>query len=166
MILWLGAFHNQGAYCAAPTRLLVHESVKERLLSKIIERTEQLVPKDPLDPDSTFGAMMNEAHMNKVLAYIDSGKEDGAKLIYGGERVYPDSESGCQDGFYLQPAIFDEVDPQQKIARDEIFGPVLSVFTFSDEDEAIKLANDTSFGLAAYAATENSGARASYGATS
>jgi acyl-CoA reductase-like NAD-dependent aldehyde dehydrogenase len=151
------AFHNQGAYCSSPTRLLVHENVKEKLLSKIIERTAQLVPKDPLDPDSNFGAIMSEAHMNKVLSYIDSGKQEGAKLIYGGERVYLDSESGCQDGFYLQPTIFDQVNPQQKIAQEEIFGPVLSVFTFSDEEEAIKLANDSCFGLAAYGATENLG---------
>ena len=151
------AFNNQGAYCSAPTRLLVHESIKEKLLSKIVERTEQLVPQDPLSMDSNFGAMMNEAHMNKVLDYINSGKKEGAKLIYGGERVHLDSESGCQNGFYLQPAIFDQVNPQQKIAREEIFGPVVSVFTFSSEEEAIKLANDTCFGLAAYGATENLG---------
>ena len=155
--MMIRTFYNQGAYCSASTRLLVHESIKEKFLSKVVERTAQLIPRDPLNPDSNFGAMMSEAHMNKVLAYIDSGEKEGAKLIYGGKRVHLDSESGCQDGFYVQPAIFDEVDPQQKIAREEIFGPVLSVFTFSDEEEAIKLANDTSFGLSAYVATENLG---------
>ena len=151
------AFPNQGAFCSAGTRLLIHDTIKDSLLPKIIEQAAQLLPQDPLDPGCNFGALINEAHLNKVLSYIDSGEKEGAQLIYGGERVYLDSESGCQDGFYLKPAIFDHVNPQQTIAREEIFGPVLSVFTFSDENEAIKLANDSCFGLAAYAATENLG---------
>ena len=155
-IVWT-AFHNQGAYCSAGTRLLIQESVKERLMPKVIEQTAQLIPQDPLDSETTFGALINKAHLNKVLAYIDSGEAEGAKLVYGGKRLHLDSRSSCQDGFYLQPAIFDQVDPQQKIAQEEIFGPVLSVFTFSDEEEAIALANNSCFGLAAYAATENLG---------
>lgn len=151
------AFPNQGAYCSASTRLLIHESIKDKLMVKVLEQVAQLVPQDPLDSESNFGALINEAHMNKVLTYIDSGVKEGAKLLYGGERVYLDGESGCKNGFYIRPAIFDQIDPQQKIAREEIFGPVLSVFTFNDEDEAIKLANNTCFGLAAYAATENLG---------
>jgi len=146
------AFFNQGAVCIASTRLLVQESIKDKLLPKIMERAKRLVPQDPLDLSTTFGAIMNEAHMNKVLNYINSGTEEGAQLILGGKRI--DVVSG---GCYIEPTIFDNVDPKQKIAQEEIFGPVLSVFSFSDEQQAIQLANDSSFGLAAYAATRDAG---------
>ena len=142
------AFSNQGEVCSAGTRLLIHESMKDRLLPKVIEKAKAIVAGDPLDPSSTFGCMINEAHMEKVLRYIKSGEEEGATLILGGNRVR--EESG---GFYIEPTIFDSVDPKQKIAQEEIFGPVLSVFTFRDEAEAIALANSTCFGLAAYVAT-------------
>ncbi len=146
------AFSNQGAVCIAGTRLLIQDGIKDKLLPKILERAGKLIPQDPLDENTTFGALVNEAHMNKVLGYIDSGTKDGAKLILGGNRI--EAASG---GYYIEPTIFDQVDPQQKIAQEEIFGPVLSVFTFSNEQEAIEIANNSSFGLAAYAATENLG---------
>ena len=130
----------------------MQDSIKEKLLPKLMERAKRLVPQDPLDPSSTFGAIMNEAHMNKVLKYIDSGTDEGAQLILGGKRldVVP-----C--GYYIEPTIFDHVDPKQRIAQEEIFGPVLSVFSFTDEQRAIQLANDSCFGLAAYVATQNTG---------
>lgn len=146
------AFPNQGALCVAGTRLLIQESIKDQLIPKILAKTAEIIPKDPLDLESRFGALVNEAHMEKVLAYIESGEQEGAELIYGGHRVL--RETG---GYFVEPTIFDKVNPQQKIAQEEIFGPVLSVLTFKDENEAIKLANDTCFGLAAYAATENLG---------
>ena len=146
------AFPNQGAVCVAGTRLLIQETIKDELLGKIIEHTQKINAQDPLDPTSTYGALMNEAHMNKVLGYIDSGKQEGAELIQGGKRL-----EVVPGGYYLEPTIFDRVNPKQKIAQEEIFGPVLSVFTFRDEQEAIQLANDSSFGLAAYAATQNAG---------
>ena len=151
------AFPNQGERCSAGTRLLIQESIKEKLLPKIIEHTKKIIPLDPLNPDTTFGALINETQLNKVLAYIDSGKEEGAELIYGGQRVEVTTEETASQGYYLQPAIFDNVNPQQRIAQEEIFGPVLSIFTFKDEEEAIQLANNSSFGLAAYIATENLG---------
>jgi len=151
------AFHNQSANCVAGTRLIIQDSIKEKLLPKVIEQAAQLIPQDPLDPETTFGAIINEAHMNKVLTYIESGKQEGAKLILGGSRVEVSSSGVCEKGYYIEPTIFDQVNPQQKIAREEIFGPVLSVFTFTDEQEAIELANNTCFGLAAYLATENIG---------
>ena len=146
------AFTNQGAVCVAGTRVLIQKSLKEKLLPKIVARTKKLIPQDPLESSSTFGALVNEAHMQKVLGYIESGKQEGANLILGGKRVLEAS-----GGYYVEPTIFDNVDPQQKIAQEEIFGPVLSVFSFKDEEDAIKLANNTCFGLAAYAATENLG---------
>ena len=145
-----GAFYNQGEVCSAGTRLLIHENIKDQLLPKVIEQARAMVAADPLDPATTFGAVINEAHMEKVLRYIESGQAEGAKLVLGGNQIR--KESG---GFYIEPTIFDEVDPKQKIAQEEIFGPVLSVFTFRDEEEAIRLANDTCFGLAAYVATTN-----------
>ena len=142
------AFPNQGALCVAGTRLLIQEGIKKTLLKKVIEKAAKIVPSDPLEESTSFGALVNEAHMNKVLSYIDSGKQQGAELVLGGRRV-----EVIPGGYFVEPTIFDQVDPQQKIAQEEIFGPVLSVFTFKTEEEAIALANDSSFGLAAYAAT-------------
>ena len=146
------AFPNQGALCVAGTRLLVQDSIREKLMPKILEHAAKIMPKDPLDADCTFGALMNEAHMNKVLGYIETGKADGAKLIYGGEQIL--QETG---GFYVKPAIFDQVGADHRIAQEEIFGPVLSVIGFKDEAEALEIANGTCFGLAAYVATQNVG---------
>ena len=146
------AFANQGAVCVAGTRLLIQDSIKDELLDKVIEQTQKITAQDPLDPTATYGALVNEAHLNKVLGYIDSGKQEGAELIQGGNRL-----EVVPGGYYVEPTIFDRVNPKQKIAQEEIFGPVLSVFSFRDEQEAIQLANDSSFGLAAYAATQNAG---------
>jgi acyl-CoA reductase-like NAD-dependent aldehyde dehydrogenase len=146
------AFPNQGALCVAGTRLLVQDSIREKLMPKILEHAAAIVPKDPLDTDCAFGAMMNEAHMNKVLGYIEKGTADGAQLILGGNQVL--KESG---GFYVEPTIFDNVKPGDRISQEEIFGPVLSVLSFKDEAEAVEIANGTCFGLAAYVATQNLG---------
>lgn len=147
------AFANQGALCVSSTRLLIQESLVDKLLPKIVAETEKLTPQDPLNPETGFGAIINEAHLHKVLGYIDSGKSEGAELISGGYRIELTTGEGHSGGYYLKPAIFTDVDPNQKIAREEIFGPVLSVFTFRDEAEAIALANNSCYGLAAYAAT-------------
>jgi acyl-CoA reductase-like NAD-dependent aldehyde dehydrogenase len=145
------AFPNQGALCVAGTRLLLQAGIREKLLPKILKLTQALVPQDPLDPDTGFGAIMDRAHMHKVLGYIDSGKKEGAELLLGGNQVR--AETG---GFYIEPTIFDQVDPNAKIAQEEIFGPVLSVFTFETEEQAIAIANNSDYGLAAYAATMDS----------
>lgn len=146
------AFPNQGALCVAGTRLLIHESIKEKLLAKVIERSAQLKPQDPLNPNTKFGALVNAAHMEKVQGYIESGEREGAQLVLGGKS--PEVIAG---GYYIEPTIFDEVDSSQTIAQEEIFGPVLSVFTFKNEQEAIQLANNSDFGLAAYVATRDIG---------
>ncbi|PHZ86368.1 aldehyde dehydrogenase family protein [Paremcibacter congregatus] len=146
------AFPNQGALCVASTRLLIQETIRDKLLPKIIELTQKITPSDPLDLETTFGALINQGHMGKVQGYVQSGIEQGAKLLCGGEQV--NSETG---GYYMTPAIFDQVKPDYKIAQEEIFGPLLSVLTFKDEVEAIKLANDSDFGLFSYVATRNIG---------
>jgi len=151
------AFQNQSQNCMAGSRLLIQASIKEQLLPKVIEQAAKLIPQDPLLPDTTFGAMIHEAHMTKVLDYIESGKREGATLVQGGKRASVDTGVNGSEGFYIEPTIFDNVNPQQKIAQEEIFGPVLSVLTFDHEQEAIELANSTCYGLAAYVATENIG---------
>lgn len=151
------AFRNQGEFCIAGTRLLIQETIKSKLLPRVIEQAAQLIPEDPLDPNTLFGALINEAHLNKVLNYIDTGQKEGAHLILGGERLKVNVGNANGQGYYLGPTVFDNVDPNKTIAQEEIFGPILSVISFKDEQEAIRIANNTSYGLAAYAATENLG---------
>lgn len=144
------SFRNQGAICVSPSRILLQRGVKHELLARIVDHAKAVKPADILDPESTFGAIMNEAHMRKVLDYVQSGVDGGATLLTGGEQIH--QETG---GYYLKPAVFDNVKPTAKIAREEIFGPLMSVFTFDTEKEAIALANDSEYGLAAYAATSD-----------
>ena len=151
------AFPNQGALCVAGTRLLIQENMRDRLLPLVVEKAAAIKAGDPLSPEATFGALVNKEHMNKVLAYIDSGQQQGAERILGGQRVHPPGDESLKEGFYIEPTIFDRVDPKARIAQEEIFGPVLSVISFKDEAEAISIANDSCFGLAGYAATTDLG---------
>jgi acyl-CoA reductase-like NAD-dependent aldehyde dehydrogenase len=139
-----GVFYNQGEVCNAASRLLVHEDVKDALLERIVGVAERIQPGDPLDPKTRMGAIVDETQLDRVLGYIDTGKEEGAALHLGGSRVL--EETG---GYFVEPTIFDTVSNDMRIAREEIFGPVLSAITFTDEDEAIRIANDTVYGLAA-----------------
>lgn len=134
-----GIFFNQGEMCTAPSRLLVHSSVAAEVTEAVVERARALRVGDPLDPATELGALVSSNHIERVLAYIQSGLEEGARLLTGGARV----------GNSVQPTVFDHVTPQMRIAREEIFGPVLSILTFDTVDEAIALANDTEYGLAA-----------------
>ncbi|MET0291547.1 MAG: aldehyde dehydrogenase [Steroidobacteraceae bacterium] len=137
-------FFNQGEMCSAGSRLIVHESLKDALLDEIAAVARELAPGDPLDPATKLGAIVDEGQMQRVLSFIAAGSEDGARIAYGGSRRR--IESG---GYYVEPTIFDGVRADMRIAREEIFGPVLSVLTFRDEEEAVRLANDSSYGLAA-----------------
>jgi aldehyde dehydrogenase (NAD+) len=141
-----GIFYNTGQCCTAGSRLLVHESVKDELLSKVVERAGKMRPGDPLDPKTRLGPLISQEQMDRVLGYIEQGRGEGAALLVGGGRADYD---GQQRGFWVQPTIFDSVKREHVIAREEIFGPVLAVLTFSDDDEALSLANDTIYGLAA-----------------
>ncbi len=137
-------FYNQGESCNAPSRLLVERSIKDEFVRKVLAALKNYQPGDPLDPNTTMGAMVDCGQMENVLKYIASGKTQGAKMLAGGERVR--SETG---GFYISPTVFDEVTNDMTIAAEEIFGPVLSVITFDTQEEAIRIANDTHYGLAA-----------------
>jgi acyl-CoA reductase-like NAD-dependent aldehyde dehydrogenase len=139
-----GIFFNQGEVCNAGSRLLVHESLKDQLLEKVITWGKKMQPGDPLHAKTRMGAIVDETQMERVLGYIEAGREGGARLVLGGSRV--NHESG---GYFIEPTIFDGVDNQMKIAREEIFGPVLSVLTFSTLEEALRIANDSHYGLAA-----------------
>ncbi|WP_217553498.1 aldehyde dehydrogenase [Streptomyces sp. GbtcB6] len=139
-----GIFFNQGEMCTAPSRLLVHSSIAERVTEAVVRRAEELRIGDPLDPVTEMGALVGEAHLERVQGHITAGREQGARLRTGGERTL--TESG---GSYLRPTVFDRVDPGMRLAREEIFGPVLSVLAFDGLDEAVRLANATEYGLAA-----------------
>ncbi len=137
-------FFNQGEMCSAGSRLLVHESVHDALLESVTQIARGLVPGDPLDPATRVGAIVDEPQTHRVLDFIRGAQEEGARLALGGERVRRDS-GGC----FIEPTIFDAVRPPMRIAREEVFGPVLSTMTFRDVEEAIRIANDVSYGLAA-----------------
>ena len=137
-------FFNQGEMCSAGSRLVVHESLKDAMLEQIAKVGQELAPGDPLDPATKLGAIVDAQQMQRVLGYIDAGREDGARLAFGGAQVR--RESG---GHYVEPTVFDGVQRGMRIAREEIFGPVLATITFRDEAEALAIANDTSYGLAA-----------------
>ncbi|CAL9366345.1 NADP_NAD-dependent aldehyde dehydrogenase PuuC [Streptomyces sp. enrichment culture] len=139
-----GIFFNQGEMCTAPSRLLVHSSIAERVTEAVVRRARELRVGDPLDPETEMGALVGRAHLDRVADHIRHGVDEGARLRTGGDRVL--AETG---GTYLEPTVFDRVDPGSRLAREEIFGPVLSVLAFDDLDEAVRLANATEYGLAA-----------------
>jgi 4-guanidinobutyraldehyde dehydrogenase / NAD-dependent aldehyde dehydrogenase len=140
----VGIFYNQGEVCTAASRLLVQEPIREEFLARVLEHSKAMRPRHPLDPDASMGALVDEAQMQRVLGYIEAGKAEGARLAMGGGRAL--AESG---GFYVEPTVFAEVRPDMRIAREEIFGPVLAALGFRDEEEAVRMANDTDYGLAA-----------------
>ena len=137
-------YWNQGQVCTAGSRLLVQDSIKEQLLERIHARARALIPGDPFDPDTTCGPLISAPQMSKVLGYIQSGLEQGGKLLIGGKPTR--QETG---GYFIETTIFDDVRPEMRIGQEEIFGPVLAVMTFRDAEEACKLANSTSYGLSA-----------------
>ncbi len=137
-------FFNQGEMCSAGSRLLVHVSMKDAVLEKIQAFSRTMQPGDPLDPQTKLGAIVDDIQMKRVLGYIEAGRRDGARLRFGGERVRKDS-----GGFFIEPTVFEGVRPNMAIAREEIFGPVLSTITFETVDEAVEIANDVIYGLAA-----------------
>ncbi|MCK0208138.1 betaine-aldehyde dehydrogenase [Starkeya koreensis] len=142
----LGNFYSAGEVCSNGTRVFVHESVRAAFLGKLVARVERMVVGDPLDPATQVGALISADHMQKVLGYIEKGRAEGAKLLVGGGRV---TTGALDKGAFVAPTVFDGCDEAMSIVREEIFGPVMAVLSFADEDEVIARANDTDFGLAA-----------------
>lgn len=139
-----GIFWNQGQVCSATSRLLVHERLAPRLLERLVEETRKIRIGNGLEEGVLLGPLVSRGQYDKVLGFIAQGKASGAKLLTGGRRP-----SGFERGYFVEPAIFDEPDVDSIVWREEIFGPVLCVKRFRSEDEAIRLANDSRFGLAA-----------------
>jgi gamma-glutamyl-gamma-aminobutyraldehyde dehydrogenase/4-guanidinobutyraldehyde dehydrogenase/NAD-dependent aldehyde dehydrogenase len=139
-----GIFGNAGQVCNAGSRLLVHEDIADELLDKLKQQARDWQPGDPFDEGTKMGSLVDERQMERVLGYVERGASEGATIAAGGHRVR--EETG---GFYVEPTIFTGVDNDMRIAREEIFGPVLSAISFRTLDEAVRIANDTSYGLAA-----------------
>jgi 4-guanidinobutyraldehyde dehydrogenase/NAD-dependent aldehyde dehydrogenase len=135
-------FFNQGESCNAPSRLFVEASIKDRFIEKALALVPQYQPGDPLDENTVMGAIVDATQLKTVLGYIDAGKADGARLLAGGRQAR--GESG---GYYVEPTLFDQVDNNMTIAREEIFGPVLSVLSFTDLQDAVRQANASPYGL-------------------
>jgi acyl-CoA reductase-like NAD-dependent aldehyde dehydrogenase len=140
----LAAFVNQGEMCSAGSRLIVEEPIADALLDRLVDATAAWRPGNPFDPQTRMGAIVDGVQLSRILGYIESGIEQGAQLTVGGHQAFIDS-----GGFYVEPTIFDGVDNGMRIAREEIFGPVLSVIRARNADDAVRIANDTRYGLAA-----------------
>jgi aldehyde dehydrogenase (NAD+) len=149
-----GIFSNKGEVCSASSRLLVHKDVRKQVVSKIAEMASKMRVGDPMDETTQMGAMVSKQQMERVLAYIESGKQEGAVVAAGGER---DTEGEKAKGYFVKPTVFDGVKSSMKIAKEEIFGPVLAVLEFGDEEEAVSMANDTVYGLCAAVFTKDVG---------
>lgn len=144
-----GIFFNQGEMCSAGSRLILDAPIRDTVMDKILKFAKNMQPGDPLDPSTRLGAMVDKTHTERVMDYIASGKQE-AELLVGGKQVR--LETG---GYYIEPTVFDKVSNQARIAQEEIFGPVLSVITVNGVDEAIQVANESIYGLAAGVWSDN-----------
>lgn len=152
LIAALAIFSNQGEVCIAGSRLYVHDAIYDAFMEKVAWHAAEMRPGNPLDPATTLGAMVDERQTRSVMARIAAGQAEGATLRIGGRQLHTDS-----GGFYIEPTIFDCADASSALMREEIFGPVLAAQRFHTEDEAIALANDSSYGLGAGLWTANLG---------
>ncbi|HLK65932.1 MAG TPA: aldehyde dehydrogenase family protein [Bryobacteraceae bacterium] len=143
--LW-GIFGGKGEVCSAASRLLVHEDAHDRFLEDLATRARKLRVGNPLDPATQMGSQISARQMDRILDYIESGKQEGAQVLCGGQR---DTEGDKAKGFFVKPTVFCDVKPEMRIAREEIFGPVVSAIRFRDAEEAVQIANGTTYGLAA-----------------
>ncbi len=139
-----GIYANKGEVCSAGSRLLVHESIYDQFVNQLAERARKMKLGNPLDPATEMGSQISQAQLDRIMNYIQSGREEGARLVCGGER---DTEGDKAKGFFVKPTIFADVKPQMKIAQEEIFGPVLAALRFREVEEAAEIANSTIYGL-------------------
>jgi acyl-CoA reductase-like NAD-dependent aldehyde dehydrogenase len=139
-----GIFYGKGEVCAAGSRLLVQSSIYDEFVAKLAERAKKIEPRDPMDPKTRLGALVSEQQMNKVLGYVQTGVQEGARVVAGGQRQPVNGK-----GWFVQATVLDGVDNRMRVAQEEIFGPVLAVIRFDDVDDAVRKANDIPYGLAA-----------------
>jgi aldehyde dehydrogenase len=137
---------NQGEVCTCPSRALIEESIYEAFIERAIDRVKKIKMGNPFDKSTMIGAQASSEQMEKILSYIDIGKQEGAQVLTGGGRANHDGD--LKDGYYIEPTVF-KGHNKMRIFQEEIFGPVLSVTTFKDQDEALSIANDTLYGLGA-----------------
>ena len=149
-----GIFAATGQTCIAGSRLLVQNSIKDEFVAKLLELAKSAKIGDPMQADTNIGPVTTPPQFQKILDYIDVAKADGATLIHGGK---PAQGPGVQGDQFVEPTIFDNVTNQMRIAQEEVFGPVLSVIGFEDEEEAVRIGNDVIYGLAAGVWTQNIG---------
>jgi betaine-aldehyde dehydrogenase len=145
----LGNFYTQGEVCSNGTRVYVQKTIKKEFLKRLVEKTKRLIIGDPADERTEVGALISEDHLKKVLFYIDVGKREGAKLLCGGGRHAFPAGNPLNQGYFVDPTIFEVEDENARIVREEIFGPVMAVLPFETEEEVIAKANDTPYGLSA-----------------
>jgi aldehyde dehydrogenase (NAD+) len=143
----MGIFYNQGQVCCAGSRLFVEETVKDQFLSRLADRADKIAVGDPMDKTTQMGPQVSAEQLNRIKGYVDIARDEGATVLCGGEA--PQLEGAFQNGYFFKPTIFADVKNQMRVAQEEIFGPVVSVITFKDEDDLIKQANDTIYGLSA-----------------
>jgi aminomuconate-semialdehyde/2-hydroxymuconate-6-semialdehyde dehydrogenase len=141
------SFSNQGQICLCGSRILIEESVYSTFKAEFIQRTRQLTVGDPLDENTRQGAMVSREHFDKIMRCLDIAKEEGGRILLGGKAVNP--EGRCQDGYFIEPTVIEGLGPDSRTNQEEIFGPVVTLQSFKTEEEALRLANATSYGLAA-----------------
>jgi len=143
--LQLGILYNQGQVCAAGSRVFVQEGIYDEFVAKAVEAFNKIVVGDPFEMTTQMGALIYESHLNDVLNYIEIGKKEGAKVACGGTRI---TDNGLDKGFFMRPTLLTDVTNDMRVAQEEIFGPVACVIKFKDEEDVIKMANDSIYGLA------------------
>jgi aldehyde dehydrogenase (NAD+) len=139
---YLGLFLNQGQCCCAGSRLFVEDKIHDKLVDKLVNKAKSQKVGDPFDPATTQGPQVSQEQCDRVLGYIQAGRKEGAKLLTGGNRL-------GKKGYFIEPTVFDNVTDEMKIAKEEIFGPVMNILKFKDVDEVIRRGNQTFYGLAA-----------------
>jgi aldehyde dehydrogenase (NAD+) len=149
---WQAIFAAQGEVCSAGSRLLVQDSIYEQVVNVITTRAREITLGDPLDEHTEMGPVITEAQLKRILSYVNLGRKEGAKLVAGGMR---ENEGRRAQGFFVQPTVFMDVKPNMRIAQEEILGPVLSIMRFSDEAEALEIANGTDYAMASAVWTQN-----------
>jgi aminomuconate-semialdehyde/2-hydroxymuconate-6-semialdehyde dehydrogenase len=146
------AFSNQGQICLCGSRILIESSIYDKFKQAFVERVRTIQVGDPLSASSRMGAIVSKPHMEKVLSYIELAKEEGGQVLCGGNRIYPESNP---DGYFIEPTVIDQLGPNCRVNQEEIFGPVVTLMPFDSDEEAVKFANGTSYGLAFSVWTSN-----------
>jgi aminomuconate-semialdehyde/2-hydroxymuconate-6-semialdehyde dehydrogenase len=147
------SFSNQGEICLCGSRILVERSLYEKFVEEFVKRTKQLIVGDPLDEKTNVGALISEAHLNKVSGYIELARQEGGEVIAGGKKIIV--EGRCKNGYFLEPTVIIGLDQQCRTNQEEIFGPMVTIMPFNTEEDAIRFSNSTPYGLSATIWTEN-----------